>query len=242
MAVAGYARQRGTLTGATLWRAESPTAQRRITPDGVMDLMWFRERLVVAGADTRTMIADTRPGEPTWGIQLAPGVAHTLLGLPVRELTDQRVELSDIVTVPGASTGDIEHIASDNSAIPTALEQVFATLWTAADPDVTTLRLASSLDRAARNRMTVRETAVHHNISERTLRRVSDDLFGYGPNMLTQIHRFNQALTLLRTGTPISEVAMSAGYSDHAHLTRECRRFAGQPPSELAGGAPEQAS
>lgn len=96
-----YAARRGTRTGATIWRVLSRETELRVVPDGVLDLMWFQDRLVVAGADTRTIIAATRPGEVTWGLRFPPGVAHALLGRPVHELTDQRIELSELVAVPG---------------------------------------------------------------------------------------------------------------------------------------------
>ena len=54
-----YAARRGARTGARMWRALSDGPEKRITPDGVMDLMWFQDRLVVAGPDTRTMIVET---------------------------------------------------------------------------------------------------------------------------------------------------------------------------------------
>ena len=221
-----YAARRGARTGATIWRVLSRETQLRIVPDGVMDLMWFQDRLVVAGADTRTMIAATRPGEVTWGLRFPPGVAHALLGRPVHELTDQRIDLSELVAVPGRA-GPF----SDPAA---ALEEVFIALWSRADPDRPTLRLAASLDRAARNGLSVRETSAVHDLSERTLRRLSNTLFGYGPKTLMQIHRFQRALRIARAGMPLGETAAAAGYTDQAHFTRETRRLAGRTPSELA--------
>ncbi|MEW2546979.1 hypothetical protein AB0910_14555 [Streptomyces sp. NPDC047002] len=50
--------------------------EHRVASDGVLDLMWFPGRLVVAGADTRSAVVRTRPGEATWGLRLAPGLAH----------------------------------------------------------------------------------------------------------------------------------------------------------------------
>lgn len=194
-----------------------------------MDLMWFQGRLVVAGADTRTMDFQTQPGEVTWGLQFAPGVAHALLGVQVHELTDQRIELCDLLSLPSDLVGGFE-----GRDIPAALEQVFIALWTRADPDRATLRLAASLDRAASDGLGVRETAERHHVSERSLRRLSNRLFGYGPKTLVQIHRFQRAVHLARAGMSLSETAATAGYVDQAHFAREARRLAGQTPSELA--------
>ncbi|MFF2852443.1 helix-turn-helix domain-containing protein [Streptomyces sp. NPDC058001] len=220
-----YVTRRGVRTGATLWRVCAEGTEQRVVPDGVMDLMWLQGRLVVAGPDTRAMVAATGVGEVTWGLRFAPGVAYALLGVPAHELTDRRVELSDLV----ASTG-----YDGRSFGAGALERVFVALWTRAEPERSVLRLAASLDRAAREGRGVRETAEVHGLSERSLLRLSNRLFGYGTKTLARIHRFQHAYHLARTGPlPLSEVAATAGYTDQAHFNRECKRLTGRTPVTL---------
>jgi AraC-like DNA-binding protein len=229
--VGSYATRRGARTGATMWRVFSDGPEQHVAPDGVMDLMWFQDRLVVAGPDTRTMVAETRTGEVTWGLQFAPGVAYALLGVPAHELTDQRVELSELVAPPKNDGWSFEDNAAD------ALERVFIALWTRVDPGRSVLRVAASLDRAAREGLSVRETAELHDLSERSLRRLSNRLFGYGPKTLMQIHRFQHALHLVRAGLPLSDAAATAGYVDQAHFNRESKRLTGQTPVALTRAA-----
>jgi AraC-like DNA-binding protein len=70
--------------------------------------------------------------------------------------------------------------------------------------------------------------------SERTLRRRCLDAFGYGPKTLERILRFQYFLRLLaRDRTPLSVLAIEAGYADQAHLAREVRRLSGQSPGKL---------
>ena len=78
------------------------------------------------------------------------------------------------------------------------------------DPERSVLRLAASLDRAAREGIRVRETAELHDLSERSLRRLSNRLFGYGPKTLMQIHRFKHALHLARAGMPLSRFVQAS--------------------------------
>lgn len=222
-----YAARRGARTGATVWRVLAEEAELHVAPDAVMDLMWFQDRLVVAGADTRTRHVDTRPGEVTWGLQFAPGVARAVLGVPAHELTDHHIELSELVTLPFNLGCDFEVDP------PSALEEVFVALWGRADPDRAALRLAASLDRAAHDGRSVRETARRHYMSERSLRRLSNTLFGYGPKTLMQIRRFQRATDLARSGVGLGVAAATAGYVDQSHFTRESRRLTGQTPSEL---------
>ncbi|MEV5433437.1 AraC family transcriptional regulator [Streptomyces sp. NPDC052701] len=205
--------------------------EEHIVPDGVMDLMWFRGRLVVAGPDTRTFTTRTDACEVTWGLRLAPGVAYALFGVPAHELTDQRVELSELVALPRHDGRSFEDNAAD------ALERVFLALWTRADPDRSVLRVAASLDRAAREGLSVRETAELHDLSERSLRRLSNRLFGYGPKTLMRIHRFQHALHLARGGLPLRDAAATAGYADQAHFNRESKRLTGRTPVTLTRAA-----
>ncbi|OLT53641.1 hypothetical protein BJF89_02075 [Corynebacterium sp. CNJ-954] len=185
-----------------------------------MDLMWFQDELVVAGPDTHCVSIPVSVGDSTWGLRFDPGVAHALLRISVRELRNERVPLVDIVPVPPIH--------------PQRLEDMFIALWDHARPDACALRLATSIDRAARNGETVQQIAARHEMSERSLRRLCDAEFGYGPSMLSQIHRFQAALHLLREGVPPGEVASSTGYADQAHLSREMKRFADQTPSQIA--------
>lgn len=222
-----YATQRGARTGATLWRVCSDGPEH-VAPDGVMDLIWFQDRLVVAGADTQAMVAQTGTGDVTWGLQLPPGVAHALLGVSAHELTDRRVELSELVAQLTWDNRSFEDDAAD------ALERVFIALWTRADPERSVLRVAAALDRAAREGRTVRDTAALHDLSERSLRRLSNRLFGYGHKTLMQIHRFQHARHLVRAGLSLSDAAATAGYADQAHFNRASKRFTSLTPAALA--------
>ncbi|MFC3996708.1 helix-turn-helix domain-containing protein [Nocardiopsis sediminis] len=226
-----YTARRGARTGAALWRVRSDGPEQPVAPDGAMDLMWFQGRLVVAGPDTRAMVAQTRPGAVTWGLRLAPGVAPALLGVPAHELTDRRVDLSDLVAPPGHDARWFEDDAAD------ALERVFIALWARADPERSALRTAASLDRAAREGLSVREAAERHGLPERSLHRLSDRLFGYGLKTLTRIHRFQHAAHMARAGLPLSEAAARAGYADQAHFNRESKRLTGRTPAALARAA-----
>jgi AraC-like DNA-binding protein len=222
-----YRSWRGPVTGMTLWRVRTDPGEQRILPDGVMDLMWFDGRLVFAGADTTAAVSSSASGGPAWGLRLAPGAAYAVLGVPACELADRRVDLSDLAKVPASL---LDSAPEDPAA---ALERVFMALWTQADPERRPLRLAASLDRAARTGLNVREIAVQHDLADRTLRRLSDRLFGYGPKTLASIHRFQHALSLARSGTSLGEAAAMAGYVDQPHFNRESRRLAGTTPADL---------
>jgi transcriptional regulator GlxA family with amidase domain len=72
-------------------------------------------------------------------------------------------------------------------------------------------------------------------VSERQLRRRCHAAAGYGPKTLQRVLRFRHALDTLdaQSDPDLARVALTAGYADQAHLTRECTRLAGLPPAAL---------
>ncbi len=217
----------GPVPGTILWQVVADNTEHRVLPDAVMDIVCFDGKLLFAGPDTTATVMEVSPGSVTRGIRLAPGLAFALLGVAADELVNQRVALTDVVRIP-ARLLDAMHIAPD-----AALELLATALWLRAEPEADTLALAHSLDSAARIGMSVRETAEQHDISERTLRRLSGQVFGYGPKTLASIHRFQHALSLAHSGISFGQTAAIAHYADQAHLSREARRLGGATLSEL---------
>lgn len=219
-----YDARPGPIPGTTLWRVTADEHNGdlfRVIPDAVMDVVCFGGKLLFAGPDTVASLVPSSPGAVTWGLRLGPGVAHTLLGMPVRELTNQRVELHELARLDTQALETVWH----NPAA--ALEQAAVELWRRAAPDAAALHLAGSLDRAAQAGLTVRDMAELHGFSERTLRRFSDRVFGYGPKTLTAIHRLQRALRYARAGSAHGEAAALARYADQSHLARETKRLTG---------------
>jgi AraC-like DNA-binding protein len=68
--------------------------------------------------------------------------------------------------------------------------------------------------------------------SRRHLTSSFTDEFGLSPKQLARVVRLQQARSLVLAGRPLGEVAVSAGYADQAHLTREWRALAGCTPGE----------
>jgi AraC-like DNA-binding protein len=227
--VGGYRELRGPRTGAVLWRVRAE-AGHRVLPDGALDLLWWRERLAVAGPDTSAVLVDAEPGEVITGLRFPPGTAAELLGVPAAELVDTRADLTDLVgtrgTGPARRTGGPEEL----------LEQVYVALWRRADPDRAALRLAAAVDRQLSVGTPVAAVAAGLGVPARSLYRASVRAFGYGPKTLARIRRFQRALDGARRGRPLAEVAAVTGYTDQAHLTREVSRLAGLPPRRLLSG------
>ncbi|MEV4111963.1 helix-turn-helix transcriptional regulator [Nonomuraea sp. NPDC049695] len=187
-----------------------------VVPDACVDLIWAPEGLFVAGPDTGPMPARMVRGDTFVGIRFKPGAAGDFFGLPLQELRDQRVRLSDLPSPHVPDAGPSRRLDALRVAVRARLAQ-----GTAVDP------ASSAIAGALRNGRTVAEVAWDLGFSERQLHRRSLTSFGYAPKTLQRIVRFQRALALARAGVPLAEVAIAAGYADQAHLSHDVKRLSG---------------
>jgi AraC-like DNA-binding protein len=200
-----------------------------IFPDGCVDLVWHGTHLVVAGPATGPARPDLAVGERVFGVRFRLGVAGTALGLPAGEFADAAVPVADVWGP------DVDERVAAGGA-PALLEVVRERLrGVAVDP----LARAAALAMAGPGAR-VDALGGQLGVSERQLRRRFADAVGYGPKTLARVLRFQRFLELARSGDDLARLALSAGYADQAHLTRETRRLASRTPRELllAGATP----
>ncbi|MBB5980449.1 helix-turn-helix domain-containing protein [Kribbella solani] len=217
--------------GAEVWTRTAEGGEFRILPDGCMDLLLMDDTLYVAGPDSRAWTGEAPRGTRYAGIRFAPGAAAAFLGVPARELLNQRVLLADLWS-PNRSRRLADRIRL--AAHPaTALDQEVANL-VEAPPD----RLISQVLRSVRGGLLRGSAGVSRlagavDLSERQLHRRCLDAFGYGPKMLDRVLWMNVALNHARTGLALADVATRTGYADQAHFTRDVKALTGLPPTLL---------
>ncbi|MFI9848508.1 DUF6597 domain-containing transcriptional factor [Nonomuraea sp. NPDC051941] len=82
---------------ACVWHQVSEAdATQLVVPDACVDLIWGPEGLFVAGPDTGPMPAPMASGDTFVGIRFRPGAVGDFFGVPLQELRDQRVRVSDL--------------------------------------------------------------------------------------------------------------------------------------------------
>ncbi|MFK0246187.1 helix-turn-helix domain-containing protein [Amycolatopsis azurea] len=199
-----------------LWE-DAGEAPKRIVPDGCVDLVKCGGEVFVAGPDTTAWTWETPPGARASGVRFAPGRARDVLGLGADELRDQRVPLGDLwgregellaerVLCGGVSLTDVVTRRRSDGA-----DREVSELITRLDSGVP--RVSAALDRLT--------------TGERQLRRRFTLAVGYGPATYLRVTRFQRAIGLAPTAPDLASLAVSAGYADQAHLSRDCREFAG---------------
>ncbi|MGW6195876.1 helix-turn-helix domain-containing protein [Kribbella sp. NPDC055110] len=233
VAVEPYRERPARIAGADLWTRTAEGGVYRILPDGCMDLLLMDDDLFVAGPDSRAWTGSAPRGTRYAGIRFAPGAAPGFLGVPARELLNQRVRLADVWS-PNRSRRLLDRIraAPDHA---TALDLEVARLLEQPTDRLSVHVLRSVRGGLLRGTAGVSRLAATIGLSERQLHRRCLDAFGYGPKTLDRVLWMNVALDHARTGVPLADVAVLTGYADQAHLTRDVKALTGLPPKTLLG-------
>ncbi len=227
------ARLRASL--ACLWvRVIAPDAGpsvTRVLPDGCVDLIWQSGHgAYLAGPDTGPAPSELPPGTVIVGARFRPGAGGPALGMPLADLRDQRVDLSECL--PGLGRQLSGDLAPD--AALDLVTGLSAKMVSEAPPDPL---VQAGTRLLAGSGTSVTQLAAELTVSERQLRRRFDAAVGYGPKTLHRVLRFRRVLAHLSAAPQpanLAELAVLVGYADQAHLTRETTRLAGLSPAALA--------
>ncbi|GID72781.1 AraC family transcriptional regulator [Paractinoplanes deccanensis] len=205
------------------WRSVAPPGggDRRILPDGCLDLIWHEGSVFVAGPDTTAQVGAPPAGSRHAALRFGAGTGPGVLGVPACELVDRRVPLDALW--PAAAVRAIAEAADPLGALAAAARS----RWRGPD------RVMVAVAGAARAGLPVEVVAERCGLSARQLQRRSNAAYGYGPKVLHRIFRMRRAVAMARAGRPFAAVAADAGYADQAHLAREVRAMAGVPLTAL---------
>lgn len=178
------------------------------------------------------------------GARFWPGAASPSLGLPVDELVDRTVELNDLWRGAAVRLGELlAEAARPQDALSMLQRFLISRQVRAADPD---WLVAAAVRRLMPwQPVEIRALTAELTISESQLRRRFLATVGVAPKVLQRTLRFQGYLALAQAAASprsrtsagrVSDLAADAGYADHAHLSRECRRMTGLTPLDLLGG------
>lgn len=230
---------------ATTWvqrvAPDSPAYVQRDVPSGAVELVCRvggTPRLTGALTGPRAEVIP--PGSTVVGLRLRPGAAAAVLGLPASELTDLRVDAAHVWGTAAAAAGERLAAATTGRAAVAVLEGLVGGAAgrsgaTAPDPLIAEAVRRLMPWHAAEVRAV--GTALH--VSERAFRRRCLAGVGVGPKTLQRVLRFQGFLARTQSalaagrdpaGDGLARLAADAGYSDQAHLTRECVRLTGVTP------------
>ncbi|HEU5386296.1 MAG TPA: DUF6597 domain-containing transcriptional factor [Streptosporangiaceae bacterium] len=231
---------------ACLWAQVADDEDRGglVLPDGCTDLIWAQgQGVLMAGPDTGPVSTTMAAGTVILGARFRPSAGGPVLGIPLSELRDQRVDLADL------RPADARRLSAtlDPATAAARILDVTGALVADASPDLAVAQAARLLhDPRAR----AEDIADDVGLSLRQLRRRCHDAVGYGPKTLQRVLRFRRFVSCIDAlprdpagsglgdpdlaGLDLAGLAAAAGYADQAHLSRECRSLAGLTPVALA--------
>ena len=192
--------------------------ERRVLPDGCADLLFADGSMSAVGTMTAPLVIRDASSPAYFGVRFRPGRA--LLGLPLAELTNQRVtlrgDLGDRVAEQPTTRGRIALLESHLLArLPVPDRAV----------DAAVARIVaghSSIERIAADIGVTRQ-----HLARKFLQRV-----GVSPKTFARVARFRRVLADARASRAgeWSAIAADYGYADQSHLIAEFREFAGTSP------------
>jgi AraC-like DNA-binding protein len=237
----------------TLWASDEPagsSARERVLPTGAMHvvirlsedpLRVFADaddplgqaftHAVIGGARAEAYVRDLSQPIRSVGAQLHPGAAPLVVGVPADELAHRHTSLEDLFGTPVRA---LRQRLLETESLHERLA-VFEAFLAARLPAVRGVQpvVAHALGRIAESvdvGQIVRESGYSHRAFVSLFRRN----IGLAPKVYARVHRFSRLLQRL-TGRPTltwAQLALEAGYSDQAHLSREFRELAGVSPTE----------
>ncbi len=239
--VSGHLKQ--WVCGFFHWSGASP---ERILPNGQADLLFSlngepidsnesrvdrRVRTVLYG-ELRQPLSGLGHGEvDIFGVSLFPWAAEVLAGICVRDLEGKVLPLQSLGQV------DCERIramltdcVSDLERIR-LMEEILSRLLPAAG--VMEKRLHEHWMELWRRAGQEPFGEDDGSAEQAKFQRVFHRQVGMTVRQFSRLARFHAFLRRLEGGEKISTLAQDIGYYDQAHLTRECRDFAGIPPRQL---------
>jgi AraC-like DNA-binding protein len=200
-------------------------------------VVWHNGKVEVVAPMATAVRYEIRCTTPSIGIRLAPGWAASFLGVPIAILPPV-IDLSDVWQPKCArrlelmlGNGSLDTLSVDELFFETSR---FLPARRDIDPAVTT---AVALLREPET--SVQMAANKVGLSSRQLRRRFIDEVGLNPKTFQTISRFQRFWRISNSATfsSLAQTAVTCGYSDQAHLSRECRRMAWTTPTRLVASS-----
>ncbi|QJB34606.1 helix-turn-helix transcriptional regulator [Chitinophaga oryzae] len=170
------------------------------------------------------------------GISFHPGVLTSLFPVPVCDLTNQYIDLDDLIRT--SLSEQLLHAVTFEQKVQILESFLLQRLKRNNAPDGKTEWAIHLLQQG----QTLPQVQAALNLSERSLERYFKHHIGITPKMYARIYRFQSALDLIRQSNfgSLTAVAHLRQYFDQAHFIKAFQQFAGASPKHFLRKAKEQ--
>lgn len=235
---------------ACVWTAR-PTGRHRLVPDACVDVLRLSTgEMWICGPEVRAWTFELPAGVTAVGARFRPGVAPIALGVDAGAIANRRMRWAEVFGAQAEDEASTRLGDPSNDADRLRVMQDVAAdlLRDRTVPDPAAEAVLIHLDRRPGARAA--EIAAVVGLTPRQLHRRSVASFGYGVATLARILRFHRLWSLVAadpagdrcddTGrcdhphggsvSGLAALAAAAGYSDQAHMSRDCRAITGLTP------------
>ncbi len=177
----------------------------------------------------------TRMSAPTEGVEvlLTPFGARRLFGVPMNELANLVAPVDDLLPGWGSvAVARLGELTSWQDRLTAAESLLAARILPAPPPDP---RVVWAWDRLVESSGSVSVAWLAGSLgwSHRHLVSRFHDHVGLTPKASARVIRFDRAMSLLRSGADLADVATACGFYDQPHMNREFRAMAGTTPGQI---------
>jgi AraC-like DNA-binding protein len=220
-----------------LWWRTPDRRDITILPDGAADVIFdlsgqpsHLTSAFAVGTMTAPFVIESDTRELV-GVRFRPGCAARFLGIPLREITDARVPLRDVLP----SFESVEAGGRLHTEVWQLVEaELVRRLAKIEEPDPRVEAAVALLVRSG-GRAAVDRVAAAANMTRQHLRRRFLDDVGTSPKTFARVIRFQRVVEAIRRGAVQSwaDAALEHGYYDQAHLIGEFRELSGTTPEKF---------
>jgi AraC-like DNA-binding protein len=171
-----------------------------------------------------------------FNILFQPTGLNRLVGINMTSLVNQDPAASDVLGKSAVILGDAVRAAPDFRERVAAVERWLGIMLDKHEPDGA-IGLASRRMIAVRGRARIEDLVAKSGLSTSQFQRRFSAQVGMTPKLFARTIRFDRALVARRNAPNRlwTDIIHELGYFDQAHFIRECRAFAGLPPTGLVG-------
>jgi AraC-like DNA-binding protein len=184
----------------------------------------------ISGERTEPIVIDESGEVHLAGIRLRPGGAWPFLGIPLREFSEQVVELDHVLGPEVDELRDRLGDALDDEARFDLMEKWLQVRWRT--PPTRAVSYALNLIQLGETTVHIGRMADRIGISHKHLLREFDRCVGLNPKTFARICAFQRVIQSVGHKAEVewADTAASCGYYDQAHLIREFRAMSGFTP------------
>jgi AraC-like DNA-binding protein len=218
---------------------DDANASHRVLPDGCVDILIertaARQTASVVGTMTRAIVVPAVHPRRFTAIRFRPGGAFGFLHVPMRELSDENVDLTTIWNDTSELVETVEAARSSEERAR-ALDRELLNRIGTAQPMDSLVAAALARIRQSCGQLRVDALSAELGVSRQHLTRKFDEQIGISTKMFSRVWRLQSAVERIRHVQDIdwSDLALDSGYYDQAHMIGEFRELVGETPARFS--------